>query len=216
METYNSFSETFSNSRKNMKWPEMEYFMDFIKTIPEIADNNGKIQILDIGCGNGRLLNYLIPAGLDKSYFGIDSSDGMISEAIREFPDHKFELLDMTDLSGFDGEKFDMIFLIASFHHLKTLTERQEVLSHINGILRSGGFVFMTNWNLFSEENSIRYKEITEGSGNFDIKIGEYMRYYHGFNLDELKGLFDRSHFEIIENRIFDNGRNIISILRKG
>ena len=57
MNSYDDFSETFANSRKNMKWPEMEYFCDFIKAIPNLT--NPDIKVLDVGCGNGRLLNYL-------------------------------------------------------------------------------------------------------------------------------------------------------------
>jgi len=41
MVDYNNFAKTFSESRKNMKWPEMEYFLE---SIPE--DQN--INILDI------------------------------------------------------------------------------------------------------------------------------------------------------------------------
>ena len=41
MVDYNNFAKTFSDSRKSMKWPEMEYFL---KNIPEIENKN----ILDI------------------------------------------------------------------------------------------------------------------------------------------------------------------------
>lgn len=47
--SYNAFAETFSNSRKNLHWPELEYIIEDIK-------DNGYKNILDIGCGNGRFL----------------------------------------------------------------------------------------------------------------------------------------------------------------
>jgi hypothetical protein len=28
---YNDFAKTFSNSRKNMKWEELEYFLSFLE-----------------------------------------------------------------------------------------------------------------------------------------------------------------------------------------
>jgi cyclopropane fatty-acyl-phospholipid synthase-like methyltransferase len=49
MVDYNNFAKTFSKSRKNMKWLEMEYFM-------EKLDFSDTTKILDIGCGNGRFL----------------------------------------------------------------------------------------------------------------------------------------------------------------
>jgi predicted TPR repeat methyltransferase len=47
--SYDAFAETFSNSRKNLHWPELEYI---------IADMQAQnyASILDIGCGNGRFL----------------------------------------------------------------------------------------------------------------------------------------------------------------
>jgi hypothetical protein len=42
----------------------------------------------------------------------------------------------------------------------------------------------MTNWNLRDQE---RYEHMKKADGEYDIKIGEYSRYYHGFTLDELE-----------------------------
>jgi hypothetical protein len=41
MVDYNNFAKTFSASRKNMKWEEIDYFLDKIK-------NSEKLNILDI------------------------------------------------------------------------------------------------------------------------------------------------------------------------
>jgi hypothetical protein len=41
---YDKFAKTFSNSRKNMKWEEIDYFLDkFLK-------NNKDFSVLDVGC----------------------------------------------------------------------------------------------------------------------------------------------------------------------
>lgn len=47
--SYDNFATTFSNSRKSLHWPELEYI------ITDIQKQNF-VSILDIGCGNGRLL----------------------------------------------------------------------------------------------------------------------------------------------------------------
>ncbi|MCP4524153.1 MAG: hypothetical protein GY828_08095, partial [Candidatus Gracilibacteria bacterium] len=53
MVDYNNFAKTFSKSRKNMKWGEMEYFLKQVS----ISEST---NILDVGCGNGRFLGELI------------------------------------------------------------------------------------------------------------------------------------------------------------
>ncbi|EKE26503.1 MAG: hypothetical protein ACD_4C00262G0009 [uncultured bacterium (gcode 4)] len=111
-------------------------------------------------------------------------------------------------------KRFDAIFFIASFHHLETNELRLKVLWDVKKLLNDWWIVFMTNWNLFSEENINKYKETTLWSGDFEIKIWEYSRYYHGFKSDELKELFLNSWFEVVENKIFEWWRNIVSILR--
>ncbi|HBA45440.1 TPA: hypothetical protein DEG21_02680 [Patescibacteria group bacterium] len=85
----------------------------------------------------------------------------MINEAKLEYPSHNFKVLDMTNLDKLD-KKYDFIFFIASFHHLKNQEERQGVLQKTLKLINKGGFIFMTNWNLLSEINSKRYQEITK------------------------------------------------------
>jgi hypothetical protein len=68
----------------------------------------------------------------------------------------------------------------------------------------------MTNWNLRDQP---KYEKSHRGNGDFDIKIGAFSRYYHGFELKELEELFARTNWNIVENRVFEGGRNIISFL---
>lgn len=210
MSTYDNFSKTFSDSRKNMKWPEIEYFMEFLK----IQNRFENPKILDIWCWSWRLLRNF--GQLDKKidYVWVDSSAKMIDEARKEHNEARFLVMDMLEIEKLN-EKFDYIFFIASFHHLKTIQERQEVLNQTKDILNKWWLIFMTNWNLYSQENTKKYQEISSEAWDFNIKIWEFFRYYHGFKIEELDDLFKNSGFEIIENRIFDNERNIISILKK-
>jgi 2-polyprenyl-3-methyl-5-hydroxy-6-metoxy-1,4-benzoquinol methylase len=46
---YDAFATTFSNSRKNHPWPELESIITDMK-------QSGVVSILDVGCGNGRFL----------------------------------------------------------------------------------------------------------------------------------------------------------------
>ena len=68
----------------------------------------------------------------------------------------------------------------------------------------------MTNWNLLGQS---RYASRHRGNGDFDIKIGQYSRYYHSFRIEELEPLFIKSGFTIRENRLFEGEKNILSIV---
>ena len=67
--SYDAFATTFSNSRKNLHWPELEYIItDMIQHTP--------YSILDVGCGNGRFLEEVAGSELQfQEYIGIDSSE---------------------------------------------------------------------------------------------------------------------------------------------
>lgn len=210
MVDYNNFAKTFSKSRENMKWEEIEYFLWNYDLEAE--------SILDIWCGNGRFLQAIKFSNIKfQKYLWLDLSIWLLEEASKLHPENEFLNLNMLDLDKLES-KFDAIFFIASFHHLQTLEDRIEVLKKAKNLLSQNWKIFFTNWNLIGQE---RYKktEITNSANefwslDFNIKIWEFDRYYHWFTLKELDYLFKETWFEVIENRVFDSGRNIISIVK--
>ena len=226
--SYDQFATTFSKSRHNHPWPELDSIIDDIK-------KQWYRNILDIGCGNGRFLEEGKNRGYtSEGYLGLDSSSGMIEEAKRLHPWYQFEVGDMTHIASLlchceDGRDeaihaqgapsphfvredgmWDAILFLASFHHLESREARLQVLQNTKNLLAKEGHIYLTNWNLWDQP---RYESVHRGDGDYDIKIGAYSRYYHGFTLDELAWLFRESGYRIIENRIFAWGRNIVSIL---
>ncbi len=217
---YNNFAKTFSASRKNMKWEEIEYFIQYLLKNGDIENK----KILDVWCGNGRLLGELKKYFEVKweNYLWIDVSEELLKEAKSFYPWYNFLVSDMLDLKKMKSEKFDVIFFIASFHHLDSFEKRKNVLLQVAKLLKDNGIIFMTNWDLQGPLNKEKYikSEIlwTEnefGSKDFSIKIGKYHRFYHSFSLWELEKLFTETSFSIKENRIFETERNFISIITK-
>jgi len=53
--SYDAFAETFSRSRKDLHWSEIDSIVDFMR------EYFGDIpySLLDVGCGNGRLVETL-------------------------------------------------------------------------------------------------------------------------------------------------------------
>jgi len=65
----------------------------------------------------------------------------------------------MLDLKNLKSKKFDVIFFIASFHHLDSFEKRKKVLSETKKLLKEDGIIFMTNWNLQGSFNREKYKK---------------------------------------------------------
>lgn len=216
---YDKFSKTFSQSRKSMKWDEIDYFIDnYFEFKPWVA-------VLDVWAGTWRLLEHFWKKyDISKmNYMWIDLSEKMLEEAKKDFPDRDFFVLNMTHIDEVKADcEFDYIFFIASFHHLQFEADRFLTIKKAYNLLKPGWMIFMTNWALNSKLNYEKYTDsIVEGSENeygsvdYNIYIWEYPRYYHCFNLSELQDIFQDEWFEIIENREFENQKNLISIVRK-
>lgn len=215
MAMYDNFAKTFSKSRKNLKWAE-------VNAILEILKNENLTKILDIGCGSGRFLeNYKNFFGnLPELYLGLDASQNMIIEAKKIIENENstknfFEVCEMQKLENFfeknNFPKFDAIIFLASFHHLENKNERIEVLKSAKKILNENWKIFLTNWNLLEQE---KYQNSHLWNGDFKIKIGEFDRYYNGFKLEELEKIFEKCELKIEKNEIFEGWRNIFSILK--
>jgi len=170
-----------------MKWWEIDYFLQFIK------DADVACSLLDVWCGNGRLLESISDSEITLSnYLWVDNSVWLLEQAKELHPDHHFQHLDMKDI-GDVKQTYDFIFFIASFHHLESIEDRENVLLSAYNLLNPGGRICMTNWALDSDINKEKYfKNMEEGSENifgstdYHIKFWKFERYYHCFSLKEL------------------------------
>ena len=205
---YDSFATTFSNSRRNHPWPELDAIIEDMRA-------NDVKSVLDIGCGNGRFLEEIRDWRLKiTDYLGTDNSGEMILEAQKLHSTHHFCVFPMETLKhcgpAQEWSPFDAILLLASFHHLSTRDARIETLRDVQAFLSPWCRIYMTNWNLRDQE---KYRDSETSEGEYEIKIWSYSRYYHGFTVDELEWLFTEAGYTIVEHRIFEWGRNIYSIL---
>jgi len=221
---YNQIAEKFSNTRK-YPWREFNTFKAYVK--------HGQ-AVLDAGCGNGRLYNFL----LDKkiNYSGLDSSKQLIAIAKREHPNINFGVGDIT-VMPYPDNSFDVIFCIATLHHIPGDKLRQKVISEFRRVLKPGGYLLMTNWNLFNlqwwpalmkyslkklfGQNQLDWRDVQKPwKDNYGAVTTN--RYLHAFTKNEVKEILKRNNFSHIEQFYskkyspanWIRGFNLVSIAR--
>lgn len=198
---YQVIAKHFSQTREQRMWPEI---ISIIKEIPTAS------KILDVGCGNGRLVNELKK---DVDYLGVDNSSNLISIAKDKYKDnknYKFKGLDIFELDKLE-DKYDYIFLVAVLQHIPSKELRIKALTKIKSILKENGEIIISVWNLVdnkkykSKLRKNKYLNFLKGLDSKDLLFywknsqGEKLslRYYHAFTSKELKKLFSKCELSI-------------------
>ncbi|MBN1494223.1 class I SAM-dependent methyltransferase [Candidatus Peregrinibacteria bacterium] len=194
---YDLIADEFSETRKWL-WPEFEGFKKYLK--------DGQ-TILDLGCGNGRLYP-LLKDLKNLKYVGIDNNKKFVQLAKEKFKSAKF--LYGNALSIPYSSKVDILFIIASFHHIPSNKLRIKCIQEIKRLLTPNSVLIITVWNLFQPKY---FSYILKSLFKYFIQLGKYnwndtfipwgnkkvLRYYHAFNKRELKNLFVKNGFKILE-----------------
>lgn len=229
---YNQIAEHFSNTR-HAPWQEFNLFKEYIK--------NGQ-KILDAGCGNGRLF-FSFLKDYRVEYHGVDNSEKLIEIAqnkslksqvssLKQVSSIKFQVSNIMDLP-FEDNQFDLVFCIATFHHLPDKKLRLQALSEMRRVLKPGGYLLMTNWH-WQHWPFWRYffKNLWLKNSLWDFFFPwqsaagqtQCLRYYHVFSIGELKKLHHRAGFKIInafsdleahDRKIYKRGVNAVTIGKK-
>lgn len=212
--SYDSIAPHFNLTRKKLLQPELFDFRKYLQ--------DGQ-SILDIGCGSGRMLRIL--KDFEIFYCGIDISSNQINYAKKEdtgkIKKTEFIAKDILD-ANFDENSFDIILCIATFHHIKTKREKIALLKNIYKWLKPGGYLLMTNWNLF-QNSYIKYIINFQKHSWNDFLVpyrdgnGKLLtnRFYHSFTISELKSLVSKTGFSLEKIEFSNNKNNIISICKK-
>ncbi|MFH1244742.1 MAG: class I SAM-dependent methyltransferase [bacterium] len=145
---YDEIGVNFSRTRQktygngeSTNWPVTDKYLARLKA----GDS-----VLDIGCGNGRLISGL-PTGV--KYTGTDFSQTLLGEARKLYPGHDFCYGDVVDASHWDKlGQYEAIFCVAVLHHIPEKRQQLYVLKETKKHLKEGGFLYLTVWNLWQEK----------------------------------------------------------------
>ena len=147
-----------------------EYLTSLLIIKEKIKELNPKM-ILDIGCGDGRLINDLSKTFVDKSFFGIDYSAKAIQFAkiMSERNNAKFQLENILDKQPEGNKKYDFVTLVEVLEHIPINSLNNFIIQALKRVKKDGYFLIIVpheNKKLISKHfqhfNVTRLKEVLE------------------------------------------------------
>jgi len=197
-DNYKEIAGQFDATRKKHVWPELEALAEKIK------DDS---SILDVGCGNGRLLEVLENKKIN--YLGVDNSEELIVLAKKNYPNYDFKVMDILNLESID-KKFDLVISVAVLHHLPGRELRIKALEQLKQVANKQ--IIFSVWKMWGNQKYQKYlfKNIWQKIfGQSQLDFGDILfpwkngrgevvseRYYHAFTKHELKSLVAQSGFK--------------------
>ncbi len=190
---YNTIGDEFSASRAYI-WPDLK---PFLQDVPDNA------SVLDVGCGNGRLL-----LGLPQNirYTGLDISSVLIQKAFENHPQAHFLETDITKEAAWKNlPRFDYVFCIAVIHHLPTRKDQLFVLKQIKKHLKPGGKCLITAWNLWQPKLLKHHLNLQSLNLKFKMRNIKYLsvpfqgqpRFHFAHTKPYLEGLLREADFDL-------------------
>lgn len=149
-EFYSAFAAEFDRTRAG--WPP-----GFARILPHLQP---AANVLDLGCGNGRLLSFLRSRHWQGNYCGVDGSAALLAAARRSagawidaaatgvFLEADLLGPDWTaDLGGF---RPDAIVSLAVLHHVPRRANRVHFLAECARLIRPRGTAILSAWQFMS------------------------------------------------------------------
>lgn len=206
--TYTDIAEEFDKTRQ-FPIKEFDLFKAYIKQ---------NSTIIDIGCGNGRLVSSLKKANISHHYLGIDNNNKLLEKAKKNFPQENFIEGDQLKIPL--GENIaDIIFNIRAFHHIPSKKLRIQALREMQRVLKKNGILIVTVWNLYQKKY---WGSLFKAIFRFIVTLGSYApndtfiswgkkakRYYHAFTPMELHNVIKDAGFEIEEEYCIKDGNRV-------
>jgi len=218
---YGDHAEEFSVTRE-APWPGWLRVLSAVENHYPAAD----LDILDVGCGNGRFAKFLaenLAGRRELHYLGIDASPAMLERAGSlplPFASTEYCLWDLVETplrEGFEARDFSLTVLFGLLHHVPDLLRRRELIQDAAYGLRPGGLLAFTCWQ-FERIERLRQKTIPWEAFNLTAELpidveelepgdrllpwgdsGSVVRYCHFTDEEEIEQLTDGLPLELVE-----------------
>ncbi|GAB4033481.1 MAG: methyltransferase domain-containing protein [Elusimicrobiota bacterium] len=129
-------------SKRANSWDENHRVNDFITALKVslIARNPEEKRVLDIGCGTGIMLPFLLARFREVS--ACDISPDMVRIAAKKYPLAKVRTLDFEKKSFYRDDYFDVIVIYNAFPHF---SDSLKVCQRSAALLKKGGLVIIAH-----------------------------------------------------------------------
>ncbi len=191
-----------------------------------------RCQVLDLGCGNGRLARFLAERREEVNYLGIDGSPALVALAEQATAGltgirAAFAVVDLA-APGWErslaGGQYDAVLALAVLHHLPGAGARSALLRGAAACLRDGGAVILSNWRFVYSER-MRQKIVPweiVGLTASDVDRGDFLldwrregsglRYVHQVEPDEVRDLAAQAGLQVVEQYVADGREGDLSL----
>jgi len=165
---------------------------------------NEPLNVLDIGCGNGRFAKFLHKESHKiNSYLGIDQNNSLLTFANQNFnsPKIHFETANLlkVDYKNKYNKQYNLITLFGVMHHIPSFKKRVELITDLYQILKPNGILAISFWDFMTNDRikskivpwntlNINQDEIETNDYLLDWKRGtNAIRYCHFTDDDEIE-----------------------------
>lgn len=168
---------------------------------------NGSGKFLDVGCGEGLLLEEILEQKYDLEIFGIDMNSEQIKRCRRRINTGGYEVNLLTGDAGnlpLKDNFFDIITAVNIFYNLP-VTKMESILEEIYRVLKPGGYLVTDFRNKRNPVLLFRYLMAPLYDPEFRKK-GKVLKAY---SIGEIEKITKKSGFQIQD--IYKTGRIITS-----
>jgi tRNA (uracil-5-)-methyltransferase TRM9 len=226
---YSRFAGDFAATRQS--WPP-----GFQSILPYLAP---AFNVLDLGCGNGRLLRFLVATGWRGRYIGLDSSAGLLAIAetqTSDLPQVQVELreADLLQAGWADlvtGPRPEAAAALAVLHHIPDQLVRAHFVAEAAACLAPGGILIMSTWQFMStprlRDHILPWARV--GLRDADVEPGDYLlswgqgaageRYCAAIDETELRNTAEAAGLSTVGTWLADGHEgnlNLYGVFRRG
>jgi len=207
---YDKISEKFSQTRQKTR-PEIDLMLDYIL---DFSKNKKKVKILDLWCGDWRLLGLILKKWINVEYVWVDLSKNLIEIAKKQNPKYEFVHCDMIDfIKNTKQDSIDIVITLASYQHILNWSDRIIFAKLVYRSLCYWWKWISINWSMsdwfrskyqkyilfakFKSIISLWFWDCKNIKIPFVIWKNRYLRDYHIFDILEIKKIWLYSWFYI-------------------
>lgn len=162
---YEVYANDFDDTRQ-YAWQGWKQIIQYIHQHQLLKDN---FNCLDLGCGNGRFLSFLIDQITQNhfvpmhNYLGLDRAEGLLAHAQTRIDhplilsenlntDIQFQHWDWAQSTLSSNHHFDLICMFGVLHHIANENRRSELINTWSDHLNQGGLLCVSIWDFASSE----------------------------------------------------------------